>query len=152
MDDKVNGKNGTSKTGDKLENNGRFAAGYDPRRNLNGRPKSGESLADLARQINLESEEVMVGETKTRMEKRRIFLESIYRRAVRGSDAAARLWWNYSDGLPPFKGQITFPEEADFDGDLAELARARRMLAASRIGANIGEGNDEEQDADNGEA
>lgn len=107
----------------------------DPRINRNGRPKLGQSLADLTRAFL--KEEISVddpadkrkGAKKKRQLKvvrARLFLEALYSRAVRGSDSAAKLLWNYNDGLPPFRAVIA-NEEPEGEPDLSRLSDEELM-------------------------
>jgi len=64
-------------------------------RNPNGRPKSGDSITDIAKRFLDGTPE---GMKKTHKE---IFFETVYRKAVIEKDIAAiKLVWNYVDGMP----------------------------------------------------
>lgn len=118
----------------------------DPRINRNGRPKSGETMADLIHQFFKEDIVVEAAKGKSkrevRMLRKRLFIEAVYNRAVRESDAAARLLLNYHDGLPPFRGTIStddgdedgFDPSQLSDGDLATLVAIYRK---GRVAGNV---------------
>ena len=62
--------------------------------NRNGRPKKGESLADLMR-VYLDKPHEK--EAITNKEK---FVQSVFKKAIDGEVAAMKLVWNYIDGMP----------------------------------------------------
>lgn len=88
----------------------------DPRINRKGRPKKGQAIADAFRELLKEDTSVTRRKKGKPVEERinrlRLFAETIFQRAITGNDAAARLIANYVDGLPPFTGRLgTLPDE-----------------------------------------
>jgi len=111
-----------------------FTGKDDPRINLKGRPKIGQSIAELAREFMREEVEVderpidpATGKRKgkkilTKVQRKRLFLQAIWARAIRGSEPAAKLLWNYCDGLPPFRGVISTPDAGEGEPDFSVLS------------------------------
>jgi hypothetical protein len=88
-------------------------------RNPNGRPKSGNSITEIAKQF---LEQIPEGQEKTYKE---IFFEKVYKKAViEGDIAALKLVWNYVDGMPSQPVDIT-SKGNQIGGMSAEEAAAR---------------------------
>jgi hypothetical protein len=102
-------------------------------------------MADLIHQFF--QEELVVktkGKSKreVRVLRKRLFIEAVYNRAVKDSDAAARLLLNYHEGLPPFRGTISTDdgEEDGFDpsqlGD-KDLVTLVAICRKGRVAGNV---------------
>ena len=104
----------------------------DPRINRKGRPPKGHALADLAREMNEESIEITDPKTRKakEVERKRAFLLRIWTEAMNGNMAAAKLWWNYCDGLPPFTGRLGGlpPDEGETPEDEEAIKEHLREL------------------------
>jgi hypothetical protein len=116
---------------------GRDFTKNDPRINRNGRRKNGETIADAFRALLTEETNVTRKVKGRAVEERilrlRLFAETMFNRAISGSDAAARLIANYVDG--PFTGRLGAlpPEGPEEEADdeiimehLEELILAKR--------------------------
>jgi hypothetical protein len=110
-----------------------FAKGYDPRRNLKGRPKLGQSIAERCRAFMQEIQAVQDPKTKKRFRVERIdaFLAACYAESIKGNAPYAKLLWNYHDGLPPFRGVISTPDDED-EADLDSLTD-QELLTLSQL-------------------
>lgn len=74
-----------------------FQNGYDPRRNLSGRPRgSGNVRTSL---MKLLEKEVGEGANKTTVQQ--LLIHKIIDKAVKGDRAMIKLIWEYMDGKPP---------------------------------------------------
>lgn len=74
-----------------------FKSGYDPRRNLKGRPKGSGNVRKALK--NLLEKEVGKGENTTKI--KNLLLEKIIDKAVvKGDMKAIKLIWEYLDGKP----------------------------------------------------
>jgi len=91
----------------------------DPRINKKGRPRKGFSIAEICRdffqqETTIKRTDSKGRETQERINRTILFLEALYGRAIKDSDAAAKLLWNYIDGQPPFSGRIGgLPDDGD---------------------------------------
>ena len=124
----------------------------DPRINRKGRPKIGQSIAELAREF-MKGETTVVrkdangNEAKAeKVGRTMLFLEALYNRAtVGGSDSAAKLLWNYLDGLPPFTGRLgALPPEDGAEIDPADeeaIKEHLRELIMGKAHGKNGNGN-----------
>ena len=79
---------------------------------------------------------------EVRMQRKQLFIEALFNRALRDSDAAARLLMNYHDGLPPFRGTIFSGDEWEDDFDPAQLSDEdlATLVAISRKARASGNG------------
>ena len=111
----------------------------DPRINRKGRSPSGHALTDLARLMNEENTTITDSKTKkaTELERKRAFLLRVFAEAMNGNMAAAKLWWNYCDGLPMFTGrmgELPNPDEGEADDDDRAIAEHIRALVMGKMG------------------
>ena len=81
------------------ENQGRKPGTFKPGQsgNPNGRPKRGTAIADLIRKHSAEVIETEKGKQMTRGE---AVVHAIYMKALKGGDAAQRLYLAYDSGMP----------------------------------------------------
>ena len=122
--------------------------GYDPRRNLKGRPRKGQTIADAWRELLSEETTAFRGSGKDRVEVRmirlRAFVEKVFSMAMNGDMSAAKLIANYVDGLPPFTGRVGgLPDEVgemDPDEEAAVADHIKDLVLGKRSNGN-GNGN-----------
>ena len=91
--------------------------------NPKGRPKgtgSHQRLAAILAEFLAEEDNFEVkGANKTeRMGRERAFIRKMFSLAMAGQGWAARLIWNYRDGLPYFSGKIVIPRDDDEESGL----------------------------------
>lgn len=78
-----------------------FRSGYDPRRNLKGRPVGSKNM----KTIIMEVLEQQVGEGKNRKTLEKLLVERIIQLALKGDRQMIKMIWEYRDGKPgPYKG------------------------------------------------
>ena len=104
----------------------------------------------MARQFLQETTSVKRKDPKTgrevteQIERKLLFLEAVFQRAIKDSDPAAKLLWNYIDGLPPFTGRIGAMPDEPAGMDPAEEDAIKQhikdVILGKRNGAN-GNGN-----------
>ena len=92
------------KTGENRDEKGRFISGVSG--NPTGRPHGSFSITDQVRQL---LQEIPAGERKTYLE---FLIMQIIRKALKGDNQTIKLIWNYIDGMPPQKTDITFEEKS----------------------------------------
>jgi len=91
----------TENTENKLESN-RFQEGYDPRRNLDGRPKGAKNFTTKVREALLK----VADDKGTTHEK--LLVKKILELAGNGDQKMIQLIWNYLDGKPTQKIEASF--------------------------------------------
>jgi hypothetical protein len=74
-----------------------FQSGYDPRRNIKGRPKKVRNIKTIL------TEQLMqyVGEGKDKMQLQDYLVKRIIDKALKGDRKLIQLIWEYMDGKPP---------------------------------------------------
>lgn len=78
-----------------------FRSGYDPRRNLKGRPVGSKNM----KTIIMEVLQQQVGEGKNRKTLEKLLVERIIQLALKGDRQMIKMIWEYRDGKPgPYKG------------------------------------------------
>jgi len=114
----------------------------DPRINRNGRPKKGHTLTEFAKTFfeGFTTRDPNTGRIIKQTERKKQFIEAVYDKAVRGDMSAAKLLWNYLDGLPPFTGRLgTLPEEGegvDPSDEKAIKQHLTELIMGKRNGSN----------------
>lgn len=91
------------KTGENRDEKGRFVAGVSG--NLMGRPRGSLSITD---QIRRKLDEIPEGEQKTYLE---LLVQHILDKALDGDYQIIKQVWNYIDGMPPQKADITIEKK-----------------------------------------
>lgn len=79
-------------------------------RNNDGKPKTGQSLTDIAKKY-LDGQYGKIG----KLTRKDLFIARCYDLAIHGNHSFARLFWNYIDGMPVQKAEISTPDEHPFE-------------------------------------
>lgn len=114
---KITNKNGTKLVRDE---NGKIVSGV---LNPNGRPKKGLTLTDIAREI-LEEE---LPDGKTRKE---VLMRKIATLAYEGNETMIKLIWNYIDGMPTQRQEVTGADGQAFTLTLKDYAFGGKLEKA----------------------
>ena len=102
--------------------------------NPHGRPKKGETLTELMNQL-LDKEKVNVESKNGRKKKisaREAIVRSVIQLAIKGDQAAQKLVWSYSDGMPREKISM------EIESTPSELAVAMREASERNKNNNSG--------------
>lgn len=104
--------------------------------NPNGRPKKGHTLTDAMREL-LEAKRQDPSKAGRSVQAKKLFVESVYHRAVNGDPTAMKLLWNYVDGMPEqkFAGTIEHGGSIVIEQDSALDAAIKRQPQGA-IGSN----------------
>jgi len=84
----------------------------DPNINRNGRPKKDQTLTDIAREY-LDSKYKVPG-TDKEITRKEVLVAKVFSLTMRGSESAARLIWNYIDGMPKQSMEIYNEKDAEW--------------------------------------
>lgn len=104
--------------------------------NRKGRPKKGNSMADMFRKYMDETKFFTLPDgSKKRMLRMQVFAEAVFAEVLKGNMNAARLIANYHSGLPPFTGKLELTPDEDQEEVSAErLTQLHKEWLASKMG------------------
>ena len=95
--------------------------------NINGRPKKEQTLTDIAREY-LDSKYKVPG-TDKEVTRKELLIAKAFNLAMRGSESAIKLFWNYMDGMPKQSMEIYSEKDVEAIDVYSRIAEAIEGLA-----------------------